>query len=124
MAHGSTRETEGPRVALTWDEFLRVDMRVGRVVTAEPLPGARRPAYRLAVDFGPEIGVKRSSAQLTALYSPEELAGRLVVGVVNFPPKRIAGFVSEALILGLPGAQGKVVLLEPERDVPLGGRVY
>lgn len=103
-------------------DFARVDMRAGRVLTAEPLPGARVPAYRLTVDFG-ELGVKRSSARITDLYGPDDLVGRLVVAVVNFPPRRIAGFLSEVLVLGLDGPGG-VVLLAPERQVSPGQRVY
>jgi len=98
-------------------------MRVGRVLEAEPLAGARRPAYRLTLDFGP-LGVKRSSAQLTALYPAASLVGRLVAAVVNFPPRRIAGFESEVLVLGVPDEQGGVVLLQPERACPLGARVF
>ncbi len=107
----------------TIEDFEQVDLRVGRVVTAEPFPEARKPAYKLTIDFGP-LGLRRSSAQLTDLYELDELPGRLVVAVVNFPPRRIAGFVSEVLVLGVPDAEGRVVLLAPERDVPLGGRVY
>lgn len=108
----------------TFEDFLRIDMRVGRVLEAEPLKGARRPAYRLTIDFGPELGVKQSSAQITQLYAAEQLVGRQVVAVVNFAPKRIAGLQSEVLVLGLPQQTGEVVLLQPEREVPLGGRVY
>jgi tRNA-binding protein len=107
----------------TIDDFDQVDLRVGRIVTAEPFPEARKPAYKLTVDFGP-LGVRRSSAQITIVYRRDELPGRLVVAVLNLPPRRIAGFVSDALVLGLPNAAGDVVLLTPERDVPLGGRVY
>jgi tRNA-binding protein len=107
----------------TIEEFEQIDVRVGRVLEAEPLAGARKPAYKLLVDFGP-LGQKRSSAQLTALYQPDELVGRQVLAVVNFPPRRIAGFNSEVLVLGLPDEQGNVVLLQPEREVPLGGRMY
>ncbi len=109
---------------VTIDDFQRVEMRVGRVVAAEPFPEARKPAYKLRIDFGPEIGVKQSSAQLTALYTPESLVGKLVIGVVNFPPRRVAGFNSEVLVLGAADAEGAVVLLEPERDVPLGARIF
>ncbi len=107
----------------TIDDFDQVDLRVGRIVTAEPFPEACKPAYKLTVDFGP-LGVRRSSAQITIVYRRDELPGRLVVAVLNLPPRRIAGFVSDALVLGLPNAAGDVVLLTPERDVPLGGRVY
>lgn len=107
----------------TIEDFAQVDLRVGRIVAADPFPEARKPAYKLTIDFGP-LGLRRSSAQLTDLYELDELPGRLVVAVVNFPPRRIAGFVSEVLVLGVPDAEGRVTLLTPERDVPLGGRVY
>lgn len=106
------------------EDFQRVDIRVGRVLSAEPLEGARKPAYRLRIDFGREIGVKQSSAQITQNYTVEQLIGRLVMGVVNFPPRRIAGFKSEVLTLGVDDEQGNVVLLMPEREVPLGSRMY
>jgi tRNA-binding protein len=111
------------RDAVTIDEFERLDMRVGRVVAAEEFPAARKPAYQLTLDFGP-LGLRRSSAQLTQVYSRGELVGRLVIAVLNFPPRRIAGFSSEVLVLGVPDADGNVILLAPEREVPLGGRVY
>lgn len=107
----------------TIEDFEKVEMRVGRIVAVEDFPEARKPAYKLTVDFGP-LGTKRSSAQITALYSKEDLLGRLVVAVVNFPPRRIGPFLSEVLVLGAPDAEGRVVLLAVERDVPLGGRVY
>jgi tRNA-binding protein len=103
--------------------FEQLDIRVGRVIAAEPFPEARKPAYKLEIDFG-DLGTRRSSAQLTALYRPADLVGRSVIAVVNFPPRRIAGFVSEVLVLGVPDDAGNVVLLAPEREVPLGGRVY
>jgi len=109
---------------LTPEDFDRVDIRVGRILTAEPNPKALKPAYVLTVDFGAELGVKTSSAQLTVHYTPEQLVGRLVVAVVNFPPKRVAGIKSEVLVLGVPDAEGAVVLLEPTQDVPLGGRLF
>ena len=109
---------------VTIDDFQRVEMRVGRILSAEPLPEARKPAYKLRIDFGPEMGIKQSSAQLIALYTRESLVGRLVIGVVNFPPRRIAGFNSEVLVLGAADADGAVVLLQPERDVPLGARIF
>jgi tRNA-binding protein len=108
---------------ISFEDFLRVDVRVGRILEAEEFPRARRPAYRLRIDFGP-LGERRSSAQLTENYEREELVGRLVLAVVNFPPKQIANFFSEALVLGVPDERGHVVLLAPERDVPLGGRMY
>ena len=105
------------------EDFERVDIRVGRIVEALPFPEARKLAYRLRVDFGP-LGERRSSAQLAANYTPEQLAGRLVLAVVNFPPRQIGPVRSEVLVLGVPDDAGEVVLLEPERDVPLGGRMY
>ena len=104
-------------------DFERVDMRVGRVLTAEPFPEARKPAYKLRIDFGP-LGVRRSSAQLTVHYSPEDLRGKLVIAVLNFPPRQIGPVRSEVLVLGVPDEDGAVVLLEPSVDVPLGGRVF
>jgi len=108
----------------TLEEFQKIDIRVGTIVEAQPFPGARKPAYRITVDFGPELGVKRSSAQITELYRSEELVGRQVLAVVNFPPKRIAGFVSQVLVLGVDDGQGRVVLVAPERPVPNGRRLY
>ena len=102
-----------------WDDFAKVDVRVGRIVAAEAFPEARKPAFRLRVDFGP-LGVKASSAQITRRYGPEDLVGRLVVAVVNFPPKRVAGFESEVLVLGVMVAADDVVLLAPDREVQPG----
>jgi tRNA-binding protein len=113
-----------PASEITFDDFERVDIRVGRVIAAEPNEGARKPSYRLRIDFGPEIGVKQSSAQLTTYYTPEALVGTLVVAVVNFPPRRVNGYRSEVLTLGLPDASGAVVLLRPDHDVPLGGKMF
>lgn len=107
---------------ITWADFERVDMRVGRVLEAEPFPEARNPAIKLRIDFGP-LGIRQSSAQITKHYTPEALVGRLVVAVVNFPPKRIAGFRSEVLVLGGVPGPGDVVLLAPDLDVPLGTRI-
>ena len=107
----------------TIDDFDKVELRVGRILTAEAFPEARKPAYKLAIDFGP-LGVKRSSVQITELYTTDELVGRLVIGVTNFPPRRIGPFTSEVLTLGVPDEAGRVVLLAVERDVPLGGRIF
>jgi tRNA-binding protein len=109
---------------IAFDDFLRVDVRVGQIVDVQPFPGARKPAYQLIVDFGEPLGRKRSSAQLTQRYQPEQLLGRQVLAVVNFPPRQIANFFSEVLVLGVPDADGNVVLVEPHADVPLGGRLF
>jgi tRNA-binding protein len=111
-------------MTITWEDFQRVDIRVGRILTAVPNPEARKPAYVLTVDFGAELGIKTSSAQLTVHYTPEQLIGRQVIAVVNFETKRIAGVKSEVLVLGLPDEDGAVVLLQPTHEVPLGGRLY
>ena len=107
----------------TFDQFLEIDMRVGRVSEVEDFPEARKPAWKLSIDFGAEIGVRRSSAQVKN-YSRDELEGRLVVAVVNFPPRQIGPVKSEVLVLGAPDEEGNVILLCPDRDVPLGGRVF
>jgi tRNA-binding protein len=109
---------------IAFADFEKVDMRVGRIVRADAFPEARKPAYKLLIDFGPDVGMRRSSAQLTACYGPDELVGQLVIGVVNFPPRQIGPFQSEVLTLGVPDAEGAVVLLVPERGVPVGGRVF
>ncbi len=111
-------------MTISFDEFLKVDIRVGTVTRAEPFPEARRPAVKLWVDFGPEIGERKTSAQLTVHYDPETLVGRQVAGVVNFPSKQIGKFMSEVLVLGFPDKDGEVVLLAPERRVPDGGRMF
>ena len=109
---------------ISWEDFEKVDVRVGNVVEAEPFPEARKPSIKLTVDFGPQVGTRRTSAQLTAHYEPEDLVGRQVIAVVNFPPKRIAGFKSEVLVLGVPDEAGEVVLLSPDHEVPPGGRMF
>jgi tRNA-binding protein len=109
---------------LSYAEFQRVDIRVGRIVRVEDFPAARKPAYKLQIDFGAEIGVKKSSAQATKHYAKDQLLHRLVVAVVNFPPKQIGPYMSEVLTLGVPDADGDVVLLVPEQDVPIGGRMF
>lgn len=109
---------------ISFDDFLKVDIRVGTVLRAEPYPEARKPAIKLWIDFGPEIGERKTSAQLTAHYTPEGLVEKTVMGVVNFPPRQIGKFMSEVLVLGVPDANGEVVLLTPDQDVPVGGRMY
>src|SRR5437763_15054101 len=109
---------------ITYDEFDKVDIRVGKILNVEAFPQDRKPAYKLEIDFGAEIGVKKSSAQLTTNYTREELIGKLVIAVVNFPPKQIGPFLSEALTLGVPDGNGGVVLLCPTHEVPLGGKMF
>ncbi len=109
---------------ITYADFEAVDIRVGRITRAEPFPQARKPAIKLWVDFGPELGEKRSSAQLTKHYTPEGLIGRQVLAVVNFPPRQIGPVMSEVLVLGVPDAEGEVVLIGPGHDVPLGGKLF
>lgn len=113
-----------PSEMISFDDFLKVDIRVGTVVKAEPFPEARKPAIKLLIDFGDEIGVKKSSAQITENHSVDDLVGSQVIAVVNFPPRQIGPFMSEVLTLGLPDAQGKVMLLRPHAPVPQGGRMY
>ena len=109
---------------ITYPDFEKVDIRIGRILKAEAFPEARKPAYKLLIDFGPEIGQKRSSAQIAAHYALEELPGRLVMGVVNFSPKQIGPFISECLTLGFADETGRVVLAQPEREVPLGSKLF
>ena len=109
---------------ISFDDFLKIDIRVGTIVAAEPFPEARKPAIKLRVDFGAEIGVKKSSAQITANYQPTALIGRQVAAVVNFPPRQIGPFMSEVLVLGFPDMAGEVTLIGPSKPVPDGGRLY
>ena len=111
-------------MTITYDDFAKLDIRVGRITKVEPFPEARKPAFKLWVDFGPEIGERRSSAQITTHYTPETLIGRQVLGVVNFPPRQIGPVRSEVLVLGLPDANGEVVLIGPGHEVPLGGKLF
>lgn len=109
---------------IEYQDFEKVDIRVGEIVQVDDFPEARKPAYKLVIDFGPEIGMKKSSAQITKHYSKEDLKGRLIIGVVNFPPKQIGPFISEALTLGVPDENGGVVLLCPTKNVPKGGKMF
>lgn len=118
----ATNTDAAPRIG--YEDFQRVDIRIGTVVAVEPFPEARRPAWRLQIDFGPGIGLRRSSAQLTTRYATEALLGRQVAAVVNFPPRQIARFMSEVLVLGFPDSEGETILIGPERPVPNGGRLY
>ncbi len=108
----------------TIEDFQKLDIRVGRIIEVHDFPEARKPAYQLKIDFGSEVGIKQSSVQITENYTKEELKGKLVLGVVNFPPIKIGPFLSEVLSLGVPDKNGKVMLIAPDRDVPLGGRMY
>jgi len=116
-------EASGLSPDISFNDFLKVDIRVGTVVEAEPYPEARKPAIKLRIDFGPELGIKKSSAQITVHYEPEELVGRQVIAVVNFPPRQIGKFMSEVLTLGFEDTEGAIVLMQPERAVPNGARM-
>lgn len=123
MGEGTLDQRAAPP-QISFDDFLKVDIRVGRVIAAEPFPQARKPALKLTIDFGPEIGQKRSSAQITENHAPAALVGQQVLAVVNFPPRQIGPFMSEVLTLGVPDASGAVMLIRPDREVPVGGRLY
>jgi tRNA-binding protein len=113
-----------PAAPISFDQFLAVDIRVGTIVAVEPFPEARKPAFKLTIDFGAGIGTKKSSAQITQLYEPDQLIGRQVAAVVNFPPRQIGKFMSEVLTLGFPDQEGNVVLFKPDHAVPNGGRLF
>ena len=121
MAEG---QSEALSPEITFDDFRKIDIRVGTIVSADPFPEARRPAFKLTVDFGPAIGTRRTSAQITKHYKPGELVGRQVAAVVNFPKKQIGKFMSEVLVLGFPDDAGEVVMIRPDLGVPNGGRLY
>ena len=124
MTHVTHDPDAGAAAEIGFDDFLKVDVRVGTIVAAEPFPEARKPAYKLTIDFGTAIGVRRSSVQITEHYTPHELVGRQVAAVVNFPPRQIGRFMSQVLTLGFPDADGKVVLVAPDKPVPNGGRLF
>ncbi len=122
--HMSHDPATPPASDIAFDDFLKVDIRVGTVISAEPFPQARKPALKLVIDFGPVIGKRKSSAQITENYTPEDLVGRQVAAVVNFPPRQIGPMRSEVLTLGFPDAEGHVILIAPTRPVPNGGRLF
>lgn len=124
MSDQSPSDQSPSAPVITFDDFLKVDIRVGTIVAAEPFPQAKKPALKLTIDFGPELGVKRSSAQITVHYAPEDLVGRQVAAVVNFPPRQIGPFMSQVLTLGFPDENGAVVLISPSLKVPDGGRLF
>jgi tRNA-binding protein len=109
---------------IAYADFEKVDVRVGRITAVKPFDKARKPAFQLWIDFGTALGIKKSSAQITDLYTPDQLTGRLVLAVVNFPPRQIADFMSEVLVLGVPNAEGQIILLQPEREAPLGSKMF
>ena len=113
-----------PAGQIAFEDFMKVDVRVGQVLAVDPFPEARKPAWKLTIDFGPDVGVKKSSAQITVHYTQEQLLGRKVAAVVNFPPRQIGPFMSEVLTLGVPDEDGNVILLRPTADVPVGGRMF
>jgi tRNA-binding protein len=122
--HVTHHPAAGPAPAIAFEDFLKVDIRVGTILAVHDFPEARKPSWKLDIDFGPAIGVKRSAAQIIALYSRDDLVGRQVAAVVNFPPRQIGKFMSEVLTLGFPDADGRVTLVGPDRPVPNGGRLY
>lgn len=109
---------------ITYDDFEKVDIRVGRIIDVQDFPEARKPAYKLWVDFGPDIGIKKTSAQVTQNYTQETLKNKLVAAVINFPPRQIGKYMSEILVLGFPDSEGNVTLITPDKDIPLGGKLY